>query len=178
MKLTATFVLAATLPAISLAQQPPPPRNPFDIPFPNQAAPYAWPNEHGQEVNCTATPYQRIDLGAVGPTHIYAGDGCSMPSPDPVSAAYKQVFKRACDLHDICYLGPGNSKGYCDNMFKWHMDRDCDHAYSNSLAKSQCHIAATAWRSGLETPLSTEYFKRSQGWGRGNCRIVTPAAPK
>ena len=103
--------------------------------------------------------------------HIYAGDGCSMPSSDPVSEAYKQVFSEACRLHDICYLGPGNSKTYCDDMFEWHMHRDCDHAYSNALGRGQCHLAAKAWRAGLETPLSSEYFTRSQNWGQRNCKI-------
>ena len=149
-----------------------PPRHPFDIPFPSTAAPYTWPNEHGQLIECTASPFQRIDLGEVGSLHIYAGDGCSMPSPDPITGELKQVFSQACRLHDICYLGPGNSKRFCDDMFEWHMHRDCDGAYrDNLLGREECHLAAKAWRAGLETPLSTVYFTRSQDWGKRNCQM-------
>jgi hypothetical protein len=148
-----------------------PPRHPFDIPFPSPQAPYTWPNQGGQLIECAASPFQRIDLGEVGPMHIYAGDGCSMPSNDVISEAYKEVFSQACRLHDICYLGPGNSKAYCDDMFKWHMDRDCERAYTNELGRAQCHVAAAAWRAGLETPLSSEYFTRSQEWGKRNCTL-------
>jgi hypothetical protein len=148
-----------------------PHRHPFDIPFPSPQPPYTWPNERGELIECGASPFDRIDLGEVGPMHIYAGDGCSMPSSDPVSEAYKQVFSQACRLHDICYLGPGNTKAYCDGMFEWHMNRDCDHAYSSELGRGQCHLAAKAWRAGLETPLSSEYFNRSQDWGSRNCKV-------
>ncbi len=193
MKFAVAFAAAvfALAPGMAAAQetQAPPPRHPFDIPFPSPDPPYTWPNEHGQLVECTTSPFQRIDLGVVDlgvgePMHIYAGDGCSMPSSDLVSSKYKEVFGEACRLHDICYLGPGNSKGYCDDMFKWHMDRDCDRAYAGSptdffkaAAREQCHVAAMAWRAGLETPLSSEYFKRSQGWGQGNCKITTGLRP-
>jgi hypothetical protein len=179
LKLIVAFAVAVSIlsPGKALAQKAlaPPPRHPFDIPFPSPEPPFTWPNEHGLLIDCTSSPFQRIDLGEVGPLHIWAGDGCSMPSSDLVSEEYKKVFSQACKLHDICYLGPGNSKKYCDDMFEWHMHRDCDHAYQNgllaNLAREQCHVAAKAWRAGLETPLSSEYFNRSQGWGQQYCRV-------
>jgi uncharacterized protein DUF3421 len=116
------------------------------------------------------TPWQVVDLGTVGPMHIYAGDHCSVPSDDPLSAAYKKVFSSSCDLHDICYFAPGNTKRFCDDMVKWHWERDCDRAYSG-LAKDQCKVAASAWRVGLDNQLSMEYWTRSQAWGRSHCRI-------
>jgi hypothetical protein len=151
-------------------------RNPFDVPEPPRKPPFRWPNEHGQEIECGVSPWQRIDLGTIGPARIYAGDHCSNPIPDPVTEVYKRVFSYSCDLHDICYLAPGNSKRFCDDMLKWRMDRDCDHAYSNPLGRGECHVAAKSWRVGLETPVSTTYFTRSQDWGKRNCRLNAPKA--
>lgn len=81
-------------------------------------------------------------------------------------------------MHDICYFAPGNSKRFCDDQLKWRMDRDCERSYSNQLGKTQCHVDATAWRKGLDTPVSTQYWTRSQGWGRQNCRINATTAAK
>src|SRR5690242_11374657 len=97
---TALATLALLAAATAGAQ---PGRNPFDIPYPPKTAPYKFQNGHGQEVECSVTPWQLVDLGKVGPMHIYAGDHCSMPSNDPASKNYKQVFSNSCDLHDICY---------------------------------------------------------------------------
>jgi hypothetical protein len=169
----AAGVVAFILPA--LAQQP---RSPFDLPAPPRSPPFKWLNERGQEVECSVTPWQRVDLGTIASQRIYAGDHCSMPSSDPLSSAYKKVFSGSCDLHDICYFAPGNSKRFCDDMLKWRMDRDCERSYSNTLGKTQCHVAAVAWRKGLDTPISTQYWTRSQAWGRQNCRINAPAGAK
>lgn len=168
---------AAMVSPVAVHAQQPGARSPYDIPFPMTTPPYTWPNEHDEEVECSVTPYQLVDLGTVGTYHIYAGDHCSMPSPDPLSDVYKQVFIHSCDLHDICYFAPGNDKRFCDDMLKWHMDRDCEHAYSNDLGKAECHIAATSWRDGLDAPLSTQYWNRSQEWGNRNCHINRPVAP-
>lgn len=169
------IVLAALLAASAFAQAP----NPFDIPFPPKSPPFKFLNEHGDEVECMVTPWKLQDLGTVGPTHIhiYAGDHCSMPSTDALSEAYKKVFSSSCDLHDICYFAPGNSKRFCDDMVKWHWDRDCDRAYSGS-ARDLCRVASRAWRLGLDNQLSMEYWNRSQAWGRTNCHInARPATP-
>ena len=163
-------LVAATL---AFAQ---PGRNPYDIPFPPKSPPYKFLNEHGQEVECTVTPWQLVDLGTVAGMRIYAGDHCSMPSNDAISKNYKQVFSNSCDLHDICYFAPGNTKKWCDDMVKWHWDRDCQRAYSTTASRDLCHVAATAWRTGLDTPISDEYWKRSQDWGRRNCHINPPPA--
>lgn len=166
------FGVTASIPS-AFAQQP---RSPFDLPAPPRSPPFKWLNERQQEIECSVTPWQRVDLGTIASQRIYAGDHCSMPSPDPLSSAYKGVFSGSCDLHDICYFAPGNSKRFCDDMLKWRMDRDCERSYANALAKTQCHVAATAWRSGLDTPVSTEYWNRSQAWGRQHCRINAPAS--
>jgi hypothetical protein len=152
------------------------PRSPFDIPYPPKSPPFKFLNQHGQEVECTVSPWQRVDLGMVGPAHIYAGDHCSMPSPDPISDAYKKVFSNSCDLHDICYFAPGNTKGFCDDMLKWHTDRDCQTHYNTTLGRDQCRIASISWRKGLDTPISAQYWNRSQDWGRQHCRINPPPA--
>jgi hypothetical protein len=165
-------ITAAVLIAPALQAWAQPPRNPFDIPFPMPTPPYTFVNQHGDEIQCSTSPYQRVDLGMVGPMHIYAGDHCSVPSNDPLSKKYKEVFSRSCDLHDICYFAPGNQKGFCDDMVKWHWDHDCDHAYSNALGRDQCKIASKAWRAGLNNALSNQYWVRSQDWGRHNCHIV------
>jgi hypothetical protein len=168
-------LLAALIAACGLAAGEAP-RSPFDMPYPPKSAPFRFPNQHGQEVECTTSPWQRVDLGRVGPMHIYAGDHCSMPSPDPISRAYRKVFSNSCDLHDICYFAPGNTKGFCDDMLKWHTDRDCQTHYDTTLGRDECKIVSYAWRKGLETPISTQYWDRSQDWGRRNCRINPPPA--
>jgi hypothetical protein len=164
-------LLAALIAACGLAAGEAP-RSPFDMPYPPKSAPFRFPNQHGQEVECTTSPWQRVDLGRVGPMHIYAGDHCSMPSPDPISRAYRKVFSNSCDLHDICYFAPGNTKGFCDDMLKWHTDRDCE----RDGMKAVCRVNSAAWRKGLETPISTQYWERSQDWGRQHCRINPPPA--
>src|SRR3954469_14168008 len=169
-KAAAMVAVLLLVSARAIAQGPP-----QGLPHPPKSAPFKWPNEHGQMIECKVTPWQKVDLGKVGPTHIYAGDHCSMPSPDPISGQYKKVFMGSCDLHDICYFGPGNSKTYCDNTFKWHMDRDCEHAYPSALGKKQCHVAALAWRKGLDTSLSSQYWVRSQDWGKHHCQVAPTA---
>lgn len=167
--LAVAFLVA--MPAPLVAQQ----GSPFDLPAPARTAPYKWLNQHREEIECTVTPWQRVDLGTIGGQRIYAGDHCSMPSPDPITGAYKKVFSNSCDLHDICYFAPGNSKRFCDDMLKWRMDRDCGRAYPDLLPRTQCQLAATSWRSGLETPISTQYWDASQAWGKRNCRVNPPA---
>jgi len=174
-------ILAAALFASPLFAQAP--RNPFDIPYPPKTPPYKFLNQHGDEVECTASPWQLVYLGKVGGMKIYAGDHCSMPSPDPLSETYKKVFSHSCDLHDICYFAPGNTKGFCDDMLKWHTDRDCHRAYPNSVgARDLCLANSFAWRKGLDNSLSMQYWIRSQDWGRSNCHInprgnTPPAIP-
>jgi hypothetical protein len=148
------------------------PRSPFDIPYPPKSPPFKFLNQHGQEVECMVSPWQRVDLGMIGPVHIYAGDHCSMPSVDPLSSHYKTLYSHSCDLHDICYFAPGNTKAFCDDMLKWHTDRDCE----RDGMKAVCRVNSAAWRKGLETPISTQYWERSQDWGRQHCRINPPPA--
>jgi hypothetical protein len=89
---------------------------------------------------------------------------------DALSEHYKSLFSGSCDLHDICYFAPGNTKAFCDDMLKWHTDRDCE----RDGVKAVCLVNSAAWREGLETPISTQYWERSQDWGRRNCRINPP----
>lgn len=138
---------------------------------PPHEPPYAWANEQGRTVVCAVSPWQLIDLGTLGPVRIYAGDHCSVPMSDPLSENYKRLFSASCDLHDICYLTPGNTKRACDDALRDRMERDCDSAYAdNPVLKGNCRLTATSWRIGLETPISTTYWERSQAWGRENCK--------
>jgi len=170
----ARLLAAYCLVTLSIPAFPQAARSPFDLPPPTRSAPYLWVNMHGLRVEFNVTPWQLVDLGTYGPMHIFAGDHCSVPSKDPVSEAYKKVFSASCDLHDICYFVPGNSKRFCDDFLKWHMDIDCEHAYHNDIAKGQCRLTAISWRAGLETPISTQYWDRSQEWGRRNSRLLQP----
>jgi hypothetical protein len=152
-------------------------QHPVEVPLPSQAPPWTIVNQRGAQVTCDTSPWQKVDLGTVAGMHIYSGDHCSMPSPDPISAKFKEVFSRACDLHDICYLTPGNTKGYCDDLVKWRWDQDCSHAYSSSnpLGRDECHVAAKAWRTGLNSSISDQYWSRSQAWGGQHCRVTSAA---
>ena len=165
----AVFAAAAALARAQGYDTPPPPKDP----------PWTWLNAHGQQVECAVTPWQLIDLGKIGPVRIYAGDHCSVPLIDSTSEHYKELFSDSCDVHDICYLAPGNNKKYCDDALKWRMDRDCERAYADdSIARRQCHLTAKSWRIGLETPISTTYWERSQSWGRENCHLNRSELPK
>ena len=113
-----------------------------------------------------------MDLGKIGPVRIYAGDHCSVPMSDKLSEHYNSLFSDSCDLHDICYFAPGNTKEYCDDALLTRMQQDCDRAYPDDRAwRAQCRLTARTWRLGLETPISTTYWNRSQAWGRENCRV-------
>lgn len=177
-------IARAALAAAAFIAIPPPvlAQQPVEVPLPSQSPPWKIVNEHGDDVQCDTSPWQKVDIGTVAGVHIYSGDHCSMPSPDPLSSKLKQVFSRACDLHDVCYLTPDNTKGYCDDLVKWRWDRDCEHAYasSNPLGRGECKVASQSWRTGLNTPISTQYWTGSQAWGRQHCRLdplVTPTAP-
>lgn len=149
-----------------------PASSPYDKPGPSHQPPYTWPNQQGRTIECTASPWQVVDLGKIGPVRIYAGDHCSMPMADPLSEHYKKLFSDSCDLHDICYFEPGNTKGYCDGALLWRMERDCDRAHPEEPALwAHCRATAEAWHIGLKTPISTTYWDRSQAWGRANCTL-------
>ena len=144
---------------------------------PPRSEPFRWLNQQGHPVECSVTPWQLIELGKIGTVRIYAGDHCSVPMSDPLTADYKKLFRRSCDVHDVCYLTPGNSKAFCDDALKARMDADCDRAYApDSFANKRCHMTASSWRAGLETPISTRYWDRSQEWGRRNCSVGAPSA--
>ena len=140
--------------------------------MPPHEPPYTWTNAQGRTVACSVSPWQLVELGKIGPVRIYAGDHCSVPMSDDLSEHYKSLFSASCDLHDICYFAPGNTKKYCDDALLTRMQQDCDRAYPDDRAwRAQCRLTAKTWRLGLETPISTTYWKRSQAWGRENCRV-------
>ena len=162
-------VAAAVIVTASFASFAAQPARALDA-VPSKSEPFRWLNERGHQVECAVTPWQRIDLGKLGAVRIYAGDHCSVPMSDPLTEDYKKLFRRSCDVHDVCYLTPGNSKGFCDDALKARMDGDCDRAYAqDTFANKRCHMTAASWRAGLETPISTQYWDRSQEWGRRNC---------
>eukprot|EP01083_Nonionella_stella_P228469 809640_1 len=44
-------------------------------------------------------------------------DGCSIPEDLKDVLTWDEVFKPACDMHDICYQTPGVAKAPCDSEF-------------------------------------------------------------
>jgi hypothetical protein len=152
----------------------------YDIPVPSQSPPWMVMNQQGEVVRCDSSPWQKVDLGTVGGAHIYMGDHCAMQTDDPMMMTfrYASVLTSSCDLQNVCYAVPGNTKAYCDDMAAWQWNRNCDHQYSfQMMERMYCQGAAGSWRSALNTGVSTQYWNGSQAWGRQHCAALATWVP-
>lgn len=73
----------------------------------------------------------------------YKSDGCSAPVGDPLSIVYKDVFFKACVVHDTCYTLPWKDKvagkQVCDQVFEVEANAAC------APMDLVCKNAAATW---------------------------------
>lgn len=53
-------------------------------------------------------------------------NGCSTPGGISLGWGNNELFRDACNKHDICYATPGNTKRYCDDELLREMLRICE----------------------------------------------------
>ena len=97
-------------------------------------------------------------------------DGCSTPAG--VNILYSEVFKAACNEHDICYH-TNVSKTTCDNYFHSNMNQICDSYYTGFLNRAQeaaCKAAADAFFMAVNVgKFAQDGWNSDQGWKKKNC---------
>lgn len=105
-------------------------------------------------------------------------DGCSIPLNDPTSNAYKNIFRNACNAHDVCYHAPWDRisdywSGFnrCNDNFWNDMNSICD---SGAVDWATCRVVASVWADAMNfDPLRTKFsdsFANDQAWMRSNCQ--------
>lgn len=95
-------------------------------------------------------------------------DGCSAPG---IEHALTQVFRAACNIHDVCYATPGRRKTDCDTEFLHNMKETCNFpGVPNLLAggTTTCRAAANAVHRGVLIG-GQESFDKAQEWAQTNC---------
>lgn len=101
-------------------------------------------------------------------------DGCSNPLTDGLSTLYKQLFRPACEQHDLCYHNPlGITKATCDNDFRRNMTWLCRDYYKGTRNQAQLSLCLTAvgtWYSTVSTvPLSRTLWDSDHAWTAAHC---------
>ena len=95
-------------------------------------------------------------------------NGCSTPKGISWGWGNNDLFKSACDNHDICYTTPGNPKGYCDKKMLSEMFKICENG--SSLCKSWAQDYYSAVNLGAQGAYDTaqkqerEYIKAVYAW--------------
>lgn len=69
-------------------------------------------------------------------------NGCSTPGGISVGWGNNELFRAACNNHDICYSTPGKSQSYCDKKFLSDMFEICGDRW-------QCKARARDYHSGV-----------------------------
>ncbi len=104
-----------------------------------------------------------------------ASDGCSNPSSDPASAVYNDVFKIACDAHDVCYSSKGVPKVLCDINFYQNMSFICRDFYKgvvNTAQRFSCLAAAGIYADAVSlTPQGAQAYSDDQDWANKCCAV-------
>jgi hypothetical protein len=96
-------------------------------------------------------------------------DGCSADLlRDPASVKLKEdVFKSACNNHDICYSTPGAPRERCDKNFYFDMESACK---SNYWFDGPCVAAAQIWYAGIRLKGQSS-FDGDQAWAGKHCHV-------
>jgi len=95
-------------------------------------------------------------------------NGCSTPKGISWGWGNNDLFKSACDNHDICYTTPGNPKGYCDRKMLSEMFKICEGG--SLLCKSWARDYYSAVNLGAQGAYDTaqkqegEYIKSVHTW--------------
>lgn len=95
-------------------------------------------------------------------------NGCSTPKGISWGWGNNDLFKSACDNHDICYTTPGNPKGYCDRKMLSEMFQICEGG--SFLCKSWARDYYNAVNLGAQSAYDTaqkqerEYIKSIYAW--------------
>lgn len=102
-----------------------------------------------------------------------ATDGCSNKLSDPASKLYNDVFKTACDAHDVCYSIKGVPKVLCDMNFYQNMSYICRDFYqgaANAAQRFSCLSAAGIYADAVSlTPQGAKAYSDDQDWANKCC---------
>jgi len=103
-------------------------------------------------------------------------DGCSFDWTDPITVAYKEIFREACNRHDLCYSGPwtaigGDGFSACNNNFFNDMYDACSNMGTLFLG---CLIVRGVWSDEMHpNHIGYPYFQASwsndQQWVQNSC---------
>jgi hypothetical protein len=96
-------------------------------------------------------------------------DGCSVPKG--VKTMYKEVFKAACNEHDICYHSDA-SKSTCDADLYGNMNQICDSYYTglpNRVQEEKCKAASEVFYEAVKKG-GQGGFNGDQAWKNKWCK--------
>ncbi len=94
-------------------------------------------------------------------------DGCSIPVKG-VKDVFNTVFHGACNLHDVCYSTPGNTKEECDKWLYQNMIETCTLPGAGSVGMQACTAAALSIYEGVALG-GQESYDNDQKWAKKNC---------
>lgn len=137
-------------------------RDYFDTPLPNIWGEFDVPDQTCYlDMDALAAqfliPYTRPHY--CDPTPAVEIDGCSVPITDPATRSYKDIFYKACAIHDYCYAMPDNSKDFCDNTF---YDQMMSIAGNDVFGQT----VASTWYQFVQI-----LGKKDYKWANGHCTV-------
>lgn len=141
---------------------------------PEKSVQFAWQGRKaslswsGLKCNKKVGPVHYVDLDLRGLTRediTFAEsriDGCSVPK-DWMILGFKEEFKAACNLHDVCYSTLGKSQYSCDESLRKNAKQICDELDQDNPCYKAAEIMAAGARGANDFGLNDGY-KKGQEW--------------
>jgi hypothetical protein len=144
----------------------------------NTATDGTWACNEWRKERCSAAGGCVASGGSEACNVLNRTDGCSLDFlNDPTSNAYKDIFRPACDAHDICYQAPWDRIASVDAAFNKCNDNfwiDMSVICTRSNAPVGCAIVASAWATAMNVdPGRGKFFQsfaNDQIWKDKTCQ--------